>query len=155
MENIDVVIRRIERLERENRRFRRLTVLLALVMTWPLLLAAGKDGGASVLEASKLVLKDEKGVARAELGTQPDGSPVLTFADGKGGASLALRGTMAAPIIELADGTGGSVWISSSATGASLSLGKGKGEVELATNASGQPSVKLVDRDGKLLWHAP
>jgi hypothetical protein len=146
---------RIERLEQCNRSLRRLVVLLLVAMAWPLLIAAEKAAAPKTLEVEKLVLNDHSGAVRAQLGTQPDGSAFLAFLDGKGGITMTIRGVASGPILEMADGSGGSVWLSSSATGASLSLSKGKGEIELATNATGEPSVKLQDRDGKVVWHAP
>ena len=154
-DDLRVVVNRLEKLESQNRRLARLVAVLLFAMTWPLLVAAERPRGAKTIDAEKLVVRDSKGMVRAELGTAPDGSALLSFSDGKGGISMALRGVAAGPILELADGSGGSVWLSSSATGASLSLSKGKGEIELAARSTGDPSVRLQDKDGKIVWHAP
>jgi hypothetical protein len=154
-DDLGMLERRLEKLETQNRRLVRLAVVLFFAMTWPLLVAAEKLKPVKTIEAQKIVVSDANGVVRAELGTEPDGSAVLAFTDGKGGTSMSLRGVTAGPIIELADGMGGSIWLSSSATGASLSLSKGKGEIELATRATGDPTIKLQDKNGKIVWNAP
>ena len=146
---------RLGRLETENRRWRRGAGLLAVGAILPVLLAASHEKAGKTIEATKIVLKDAKGKVRAELGTQPDGSASLTLLDEEGGTTAKLSGQTAAPILEMAGGAGGSVWLTSSTTGASLSLAKGNGELALATNASGQPSIKMQDRDGKVIWNAP
>jgi hypothetical protein len=155
-DDLGVVLRRLEAVERRNRHLTRvLGAMVLAVIAWPMLVAADKQTTGKTIEARKIVIRDANGAMRAELATEPGGAPVLAFRDGKGGATMTLRGEVAAPIIELADGAGGSVWLSSSATGASLSLSKGKGEIELASRATGEPSIRLQDRDGKMVWHAP
>jgi len=150
------LLRRVETLERRNRHLTRiLGALLLAVIAWPMLGAADKPTAGKTIEAQKIVIRDAKGAVRAELSTEPGGAPVLAFTDGKGGATMTLRGEANNPIIELADGAGGSVWLSASTTGASLSLSKGKGEIELASRGTGEPSIRLQDKDGKMVWHAP
>jgi len=149
---MDMLEERLQKLEASNRRLR--WGLCAAVVAWPLVAATGADSG-KTLEVERIVVRDAKKTVRAELGTQPDGSPVLTLLDPEGRPSLALRGAPAGPILELADGQGGSAWLSSSTTGASLTLSKNKGEIELATRASGYPLAQLRDKDGKVVWEAP
>ena len=155
-DDLGELLQRLEVLERRNRRLTRLGfVLLLVAIGWPILVGADKPPAGKAIETQKLVIRDPSGTVRAELGTQAGGAPVLAFTDGKGGTTMMLRGEPSSPIIELADGGGGSVWLSSSSTGASLSLSKGKGEIELASRATGEPSIKLQDKDGKIVWHAP
>ncbi|MGH7802828.1 MAG: hypothetical protein ACREQJ_00645 [Candidatus Binatia bacterium] len=153
--NWDEVNARLGRLEAENRRWRWLATVFAIGAIVPILLAASHEKGGKTLEATKIVLKDAKGKVRAELGTQPDGSAALSLLDEEGKNTVKLSGQASGPILEMAGGAGGSVWLTSSTTGASLSLAKGNGELALATNASGQPSIKMQDRDGKVVWNAP
>jgi hypothetical protein len=151
----DEVNARLERLESENRRLRCWLGAVAVGAIVPILLAASHEKGGKTVEATKIVLKDATGKVRAELGTQPDGSAALALLDEEGATVVKLSGQNTAPILEMAGGAGGSVWLTSSTTGASLSLAKGNGELALATNASGQPSIKMQDRDGKVIWNAP
>ena len=153
--NWDEVNARIGRLETENRRLRRWLGVVAMGAIVPILLASSHEKGGKTVEATKIVVKDAKGKVRAELGTQPDGSASLALLDEEGKATVKLSGQSTGPILEMAGGAGGSVWLTSSTTGASLSLAKGNGELALATNASGQPSIKMQDRDGKVIWNAP
>ncbi|MGH7822531.1 MAG: hypothetical protein ACREQ9_22445 [Candidatus Binatia bacterium] len=141
-------------LERQVRGLRRLVVILCLALAWPLLLGAeSKDEKSADVE--KLVVRDAKGAVRLELGTQPDGSAMLRILDAQGDTAVSLRGGPGGPILELADGHGGSAWLSSSPTGASLSLSKNGGEIELATAASGYPKGRMQNKDGKAIWNVP
>ena len=147
---------RLESLERRQRWLvRGFATSLALVVAGPLLMGATKAPGEKTVEAQKVVVRDAKGVARAALGMDDAGAAVLDFFDAGGVKLMSLRGAAGAPIIELADGAGGSAWLTVSQTGASLSLSKANGEVDMATNGSGAPSLRLQDRDGKVLWQAP
>ena len=146
---------RLESLERRQRWLvRALAGSLALVVAGPLLMGAAKAPEKAV-EAEKIVIRDGKGMKRAELGTDVGGAAVLEMFDAGGTKLVSLRGAPGSPILELADGAGGSSWLTVSQTGASLSLSKGSGEVDMATNATGAPSVRLQDRDGKVVWQAP
>ena len=152
----DEITLRVESLERRQRWLvRAFTTSLALVVAGPLLMGATKASGGKTVEAEKLVVRDAKGVARAALGTDAGGAPALDLFDAGGAKLISMRGAPGAPIIELADGAGGSAWLTVSQTGASLSLSKANGEVDMATNATGAPSLRLQDRDGKILWQAP
>ena len=153
--DLDLLTERVATIEKENRVLKRALVVALAVATLPLVLAAAERAVPKAIEATKVVIRDTRGAIRAELGVQSDGAATLAFLDGKGAGTMTLRGVSAGPILEMADGQGGSVWLSSSATGASLALSKGKGEIEIASNATGEPSLKLQDRDGKIVWHAP
>jgi hypothetical protein len=145
----------VERLERQVRSLRRILAVALLGLGWPLLIAADAPRTPAEVTAKKFVLHDGAGKVRAELGLQPDGTAMLAFIDAKGRTNVALRGTASAPILELAEGSGGSAWVTSSSTGSGISLSMGGGEIELAANATGSPSVKLVDKNGKIVWSAP
>jgi len=150
------VVLRLESLERRQRWLvRGLATSLALIVAGPLLMGATKASGEKTLEAQKLVIRDSKGIARISLATDAGGAPAIELFDAGGVKLVSLRGAVEGPILELADGVGGTAWLAVSRTGSSLSLSKASGEAEIATNASGAPSARLQDREGKVLWQAP
>ena len=151
----DEMTLRLESLERRQRWLVRAFAISLALLVGPLLMGAGKASGEKTVDTRKLVIRDAKGLARAALGTDAGGSAALDLFDAAGGKLISVRGAPGAPAIELADGAGGSAWLIVSQTGSSLSLSKGNGEVDVATNATGAPSLRLQDRDGKVLWQAP
>jgi hypothetical protein len=146
---------RLHRLERSQRMLIRASVITFALGAGMLLVGAGKATAEKTIEAQKVVIRDAKGVLRAALGTDAGGAAALDLFDAAGGKLISVRGAAGSPAIELADGAGGSAWLTVSATGSSLSLSKGNGEVDMATTATGAPSIRLQDRDGKVLWQAP
>jgi hypothetical protein len=95
---------RVSRLERENRRWKRLAAVgpaLALVaLLGQALPSAGARGHDSpgarpaltptVIEAERFVLRDARGAARASLSMAADGEPLLLFLDRDGAARTVL-----------------------------------------------------------------
>ena len=149
------MMQRIEGLERRQRRYARAGLVAMSAAAGLLAIGAGKPLGGKVVEAEKLLIRDSKGSVRAEIGTTTEGWATIELLDGKGAKVMSLRGPTSAPIIELADGAGGSIWLTSSTTGSSMSLSKGNGELEIMTNASGAPSMRIQNKDGKVVWQAP
>jgi hypothetical protein len=83
-----VLLRRVDQVERENARLRRLATIfgagLAVALLLPIALVFGRGGGdevADVLQARSFVLRDENGVARGALEMARDGGVVLTLRD--------------------------------------------------------------------------
>jgi hypothetical protein len=73
---------RLERLERQCRRLRRAGIVFAILVGTPVLLvlvAASLSDGTR--EATSLLIRDQQGKVRMDLGTWKDGSPRLVFAD--------------------------------------------------------------------------
>ena len=90
---IELVIERIESLERERRQLlwgggAVLSIALVLVTSQARLLT-----GRGTLEAEKLVLKDAKGNVRASLGMGLDGTPALSLLDERGELRVRLHGS--------------------------------------------------------------
>jgi hypothetical protein len=143
---------RIEKLERQNRRMRRLGILL-LAMSISILVAAqvktAKEAppkAVKSLEAGKFVLQDGRGVRRAELGLFAD-RPTLVFFD-----------TGANPILSLGaepDGAGLTIYDNQSEKAAVLSFNAGgpvlslfsAGAKRLNLSVTGQgPAVGLLGK---------
>ncbi|MGH7386345.1 MAG: hypothetical protein ACREKG_14300, partial [Candidatus Rokuibacteriota bacterium] len=78
----DHLTRRLDRLERENRRLKLLGALALLGLA--ALTVMGQTAATQVvntIEAERFVLRDGAGNARATLGLRPDGTAALALAD--------------------------------------------------------------------------
>src|SRR5690606_41369765 len=92
------VARRLEAIERENRRLRRLTgillaglaILLGLTASLLVVYARQASATADVVQAQRFVLRDQDGLIRAILGVQPDGSTRFALQDRDGRPRLQL-----------------------------------------------------------------
>jgi hypothetical protein len=97
MDELKVVIARLEKVEKENRRMKRAGALGLLAAGCVLVMGQARPAARAV-EAQSFILQDAGGVKRAELvleagapGSQA--SPVLRFLDAKGGDTLSLSST--------------------------------------------------------------
>jgi len=88
---LEALVNRVEKLERENRWLKRLGFVAFMLAAG--LISMGQARGSRIVEASKFVLKDASGQVRAELGTAEDSSPSLVLFDARGSnrASLDLN----------------------------------------------------------------
>lgn len=159
MEDVQLerILVRVGRLERESRFWRMVSVFLVLSFGSVLLLGAGKSeemGVPGELRARQFVLVDERGTVVGRLGPLHNGamglgfyemgkkSRVLLSVDQEGGSSLSLIGKDGQGSLLLkADGTG--------ATGLRLLDKQWKTRAALATWPDGSPFVQLTDREGK------
>lgn len=93
----DALAHRLDRLERQNRRWRFTTVLALGVGALGAALGAKPDGKPQVVEASGFVMRDANGVKRVEIGAEgfyvnnEDGKRRISIFSGKeGGTGIAL-----------------------------------------------------------------
>lgn len=124
----DALAQRLDRLERENRRLRRVGATLAVGVAAVVLMGQARTP-ARVIEAQKFVLRDESGKIHAELDLGRHGTPFLAFSDqdGKARAGLGLMPD-GAPVLRLADRDG-------------------KVRAALDVGADGAPGLTLYDQD--------
>lgn len=132
------LVQRLERVESENRRLKRIGVLAVLGLGALMLLGQATPSAitpavpaAKVIEAEKFVLRDPTGRERAELSVLADGSPTLGFVD-PDGKPRALFGLGA-------DG----------APGLALLGPDDKGRLTLSVRRDGAAAVILVDAGGR------
>jgi len=152
---IGAVVRRLERLEWESRRWKALALLTAVTLGMVLLIGAGSETVVPrELQARAFVLVDRDGTPLARLGLLPHGAWGLGFYDqGKksrivlsvesdGSSSLSLFGK---------DGKGSMLLNASGSGAASLRLvdTTWKTRATLATWPDGSPFLQLLDRAGK------
>jgi hypothetical protein len=80
---VHALARRLEQLEAENRRWRRLAVLALLGVVVSAVATVSASDVARVVEAERFVLLSPDGELRAELGVQADGEAALRLTTGK------------------------------------------------------------------------
>ena len=143
----DVLLRRIERLERENRRFKCAGVALALGLVAVLLMGQA-PGRARTVEAEKLVLKDRAGKVRAVLGEAGEDRELgLYLYDRKQVPRVAVSLDMTgAPMLRMASEIGADRVRLEPDGG--LNLHGDSGRVYLSVKYGNEPSLDLIDKDG-------
>ena len=101
------LVARVERLERENRRLKKIGLAAAILAAAGLLLAPSapkKESIPKVLKAREVQVVDDRGVARITMKIEANGDPALSIAGTKGsGVRLALAQDR--PILSLSDET--------------------------------------------------
>jgi hypothetical protein len=155
---IDALAERVERLERENRRWRwgaGLGLIAGLVVT---IGGAQRINEAKVVEAEQFIIRDKDGKERARLGITSDGGPAL-FIRGKDGQARAMLQSNEEDV--------GGLYLSGSDGRLSVVLGAAsrasntpdlvlmrddKRRINLNVNTiPGQPWLSIRDESGKLL----
>lgn len=152
---ISAIVRRLERLEGERRRWQAVAMLTAVILGMLLLIGAGSETSIPrEIQARAFVLVDRDGTPLARLGLLPHGAWGLGFYDqgkksrivlsveGDGSSSLSLFGK---------DGKGSMLLNASGSGAASLRLvdTNWKTRTTLATWPDGSPFLQLLDRAGK------
>lgn len=154
---IGAIVRRLEHLEGERRRWQAVALLTVVILGMLLLIGAGKNEATSVpreIQARAFVLVDRDGTPLARLGLLPHGAWGLGFYDqgkksrivlsveGDGSSSLSLFGK---------DGHGSLLLNASGSGGVSLRLvdTNWKTRTALAMWPDGSPFLQLLDRAGK------
>jgi hypothetical protein len=155
--SIDTMERRLERLERDSRRWKAMTTLALGTLSLLLLIGAGKSGETSVpdaVQARAFVLVDRNGTPLARLGLLPHGAWGLGFYDQgkKSRIVLSMEGDGASSISLFGKDGKGSILLSANSTGAStlrLVDTQWKTRATLGTWPDGSPFLQLMDREGK------
>jgi hypothetical protein len=122
---VRAICKRVERLERENRKLRWCALILLLGVSSVILMGQAKPGN-RIVEAQKFVLKDEKGKIRGWMGPYGTGSEIM------------LGNDNAQPMMRL---------LVSTDAGNLHFYGSHKGGMTLAVD-SGDPSLSIVGADG-------
>lgn len=137
---IESLVQRVGRLERQNRRLKLMGLGVVLCVT--VLLFAGADNSLRTIEAEKIVLRDAHGRARITIGTPAfAGAAVFTKA--------------ADPIIWFSDDKGTDRVILSM-DGLFFTDDKARPAVSVESGYSGLSGFRVFGHNGKvLLWSAP
>ncbi len=141
---VETLAQRLDRLEREVRWWRGIGAL-ALICAATFLLTGQALPKTRIVEAEQFVVKDRKGVARAQLRVGSDNSAGLILYDQEGWARvwLAVRRPEdeGLPVLWFKDPKGGR---DRAAIGYHLDANKYVG-----------PTIRLFDAQGKVIWSAP
>jgi hypothetical protein len=157
-----VLTRRVERLERESRWWKRLASVMLVLLGIIVLLgaAAGKKATSPTeLRGQRIVLVDKAEQGRAELTMLPDNQPGLMLTDDAGKPRLMLAlSKYGEPMLSFADAGGTRrIVLSLDLYGAMLRFADdvGSPRAALAVPSEGEPELELLSKDDKLLWRAP
>jgi hypothetical protein len=158
-ERLDAIVRRVETLEAEVRRWRRAATALVLAGVAVASIGATIPRG-RIVEARKFVLRDAAGRVRAELGPgDSEKSIALRFKDEAGSPRLTLGVEDESSLLVLSDKTGrprvGFVTLAHGAPGVSVYDATGRARVELGLVRDGTPRMALLDARGGTAWKAP
>jgi len=156
---LEEVVKRLERLEHQVRRWRRGAMALMLSAVALTTLAAAVPRGRTV-EAQKFVLKDAAGRVRAELGPGDNNkSMALRFKDETSSPRLVLGVEDESALLVLNDKTGrprvGLVTLAQGAPGFTFYDTAGRARVELGVSRDGEPRLAVRDARGGSAWKAP
>lgn len=142
------VLVRLERLERENRRYRLFAAVAGLTcFAW---VACGIGGQAkTTLSAERLVLVDANGEEKASFETDGKGNPILTLRNGKAFAALTTEGP--ALLLRGPDGKTGAFMGIDSKNTSRLELCSQRllDGVRLSTHEDGSAGVYVLDSNGR------
>jgi len=155
--HLDTIIQRLERLERDSRRWQAVACLTVATLVLMLFIGAGKHGETSVpseLQARAFVLVDRHGTPLARLGLLPQGAWGLGFYDQgkKSRIVFSVEGDGSSSLSLLSKDGKSSLLLNANGSGAaSLRLvdSNWKTRAALATWPDGSPFVQLTDRSGK------
>lgn len=155
----ETLARRLDRLEREHRRWKRVGSLFLVALAAVVLMGQASPAG-RVVEAERFVLRDGSGKVRATLATLDDNRVALFLYDqderpraglglrADGGVGLTLYDRAGRPRTALSPLADGGV-------GLHLYDQRGERRAGLALKPDGTPSLEFLDEDGKSLWRAP
>jgi hypothetical protein len=158
---------RIEKLKRENLRFRRtgtalLAAACAILVVGIGLLATGRAGAQNtpkpgVVTGNEFRLVDTSGITRAKL-MMENGNPVLRFFDDQGKSRAAVGLQEYGPYLFFARANGKpGASIGVGPLGPAMAFGDSAGNVRimLTVDTTGTPAVALRDTTGHTSWTAP
>ena len=157
---METLARRLDRLERENRRLKRAgVVILGVIAAVVLMGQATPRKVAKVIEAEKFVLRDAVGTIRAVLGPgELGGLYHLTLFDMNGKELVGLATALDQAVLLFNDShrkTRAAISVVRGASTLTLYDDTGTPRAEMGAQPDGRPRLTLWDRDGKVIWSAP
>jgi hypothetical protein len=161
------LVERLERVERENRRWKVIGIGIATLMGLALLMGAAKPRVQDEVRARRFTLVDSKGKLQGFLGFSALGSPTLFLFDNP---TVTLFDSERRPRVQLAGGvveSGLRLYTKNGDPLADLYIESGewprlalydksqRRRVALQVLPTGSPELMLKEKDGKTIWSAP
>jgi hypothetical protein len=153
---LEEVLSRLERLERQNRRFRIAGALLVVLFAVAFLTGAAQTGR-HTLTANEFILQDDQGRTRADLSISSK-SVALIFLDESGRKQMSLEtGAHGHAWLALGEGAVGARYVLAGTTrdewatisdGGLFLAGKGTTRVVISTSGPSSPSIEVADSQG-------
>jgi hypothetical protein len=152
--DVQSIMRRLERVERENRRLKSLSLVIAIIVGAVLVMAqAPSHRTPRTIEAEQFILKDASGKVRADL-SMADNTPVLALLSDKGSPLVNLQGSDS-PALTLSNADSKELLkLLASPDVNSLALYDGQTARVGVGVWKGDAGFALYDDTGKLLWSA-
>lgn len=129
---MDNLLKRLQRLEQDNRSLKILGSLVVIVLSMVLLMGATQSKQSEIIDvirARQFTLVDKDGTARAGMGILPDGTVVIGLIDKNGTLRTGLRLS------------------ANGATGLSVHTGEGKAASLIAEPDNGKVHLDLTDKN--------
>ena len=143
---METLARRLDQVERENRRLNRAGVVALAVIAAVVLMGQATGNVAKVVEAEKFVLRDADGKGRARLESLPSGLVRLALLDKDENIQSVLGVGVGRPSLVLAGRNNKTILTTSFL---SVSGKGGKSRLTLAVLPSGEQSLVLTDNTGR------
>ncbi len=161
---METLARRLDRVERENRRLKQAGVVAVAVIVAVVLMGQATGGKVvEVVEAQRFLLRDSKGINRGGLQVMDDDRPILHLADENGltRAELVVLSNNT-PALYFYDYEKGRdvgrkhlAWLGVSKHG-SVTLALIDRERQSQAQLSGTgPRLRFIGKDGRVIWSAP
>lgn len=139
VQEFENLAQRIEKLERQNRRFKQIGIAIALCATILLLTAANKVP--RTIQAERIILLDSHGRAKLTMST-----PAFS------GATIDVN--LDDPVIWMTDDKGADRAMLTT-DGLFFANGKARPTVSLSSDPNGTSALKFYGTNGKVSWSAP
>ncbi len=167
---MDKLVQRLDRLERENRRLKRIGALVVVGIAAVVLMGQARlSKVAKVIEAEKFVLRDTSGQIGAILFTVDGGSPHLEFRDKKRNLRITLgvlgdvghlslfseNGNSAITLRALPDGSPHLQFYDKDGNTRAVLGSTSPRTMSIETKRRPESSLVLFDKKGKVIWKAP
>jgi hypothetical protein len=147
--NEQELLRRLNNLETQNRRLRKIGLLVCAILGAVFWMGQARATRARVLEAGRFILRDARGRSLAELGIFPGGA-ALVFYDAKGSAALSIGNHEEGPGLTIMGADERRIaTIHSTEAGPIFTLHDRDGAKRMNLSVTGQPSIGILSSGGE------
>lgn len=151
-----LILERLDRLEKQNRRLRRAIAFLMIIAAC-LLFVGARFGKGRTLTASRIVLKDDTGTTRAILGMRSAGPGLILYDENGENVEALLTVLETGPVLSLCDAKGTTrVLLGVTPKGATLAFNDSHGKLRAEMGfSSNSPNMTFFRPNGKPVYVVP